>query len=1752
MTAREPIAIVATGCVLPDADSAQALFDNVVQKRSAIRPAPAGRMGIRAGSLKSSKAAPQDGMLHDEGAYVTDEVALPQGLLGDSAETLAPLDPLFHWVVRCAHDALTGAGYGPGTAPANTGLILGNLSFPTEQMSRWGAKTVLGPRVTDEGQALLGLPQDLDRFMSGLPAVLAAQALGLDGAAYCLDAACASSLYAIRYACDRLWTGDADLMLAGAVNRADALFIHVGFTALAALSPTARSRPFAEGADGLVPGEGCGVVALMRLKDAERERRPVLGLIRGVGLSNDGRAKNLLAPSSEGQVRALKSAYEMAGIDPRTVSLVECHATGTPLGDQVELDTLHTVFEGAAPGSIATGSLKGNLGHLITAAGVAGLFKVLGALRTKTLPPTLGADKPVAGLRDPTSPFSLVQQPSPWEAGDGPRRAGISAFGFGGNNAHLIVEEYTGPSDQQSLMPAPVPEVDDIVVVALGARVGDAQGPDALDEAQVGPAARAGFDAAGVRFPPHDLAASLTQQILMLAAARDAAAALPEALRQGPRTGAVVGMGCDVDVTTPGLRWRLDALCDRPVDQDLAGPVLTAAGVLGQMPNIAANRLSTQFDLRGPTLTVSAEDLSGIAALDVAVRALRQGELDCALVGAVDCCADERDEAALSSVFGPVRGGDAAVCLAVCTTSTAAAHGLTPLATLDVALHTGARPEQPASWPVRAHAAEGMLALARAIQSRRNTTLSLEGGFGNRATVELTPGDGTMRAPDVAQLWMDHPAHRAFGPLRAALDGAHAMPAAPRLVPVVASRDAAPVALSGPMTAPPALVPLLDEGVRTRPVRTAPAQPAPAPAPAMSAPLAAAPAPRPSRLPDGHAAAVIAAREDLMRSHTAFLQDIGRAQAQFIETQRRLSAAAFGLPDKTTPALVDIAPPAPAPAEHVTAPVETFAPVAAPTPVDAAPAPAPAAIRDTTRVTFRGPDGQAALEALRTEPLYNRHELERLASDKISSVLGPLFERQDNFRRQVRMPEPPLLLCDRVLSADCTLGKLETDKTIITESDVTWDKWYIENGRVPASVLIESGQADLLLISMMGVDFDNKGERVYRLLGCDLTYHAPLPAVGSTLHYDIHIDSFASMGDTRMFFFHSDCRLGPDGPLVLSVRNGQAGFFTDAELDGSGGILWTPADVTTFDGPLDPPKVDLQKHSFSRQDLEALAAGDAVACFGESHKDCAWHVRTPAPPLGDMLLMDRVVEVNPTGGPWGRGYLKAELNLTGDNWFFDGHFKDDPCMPGTIMFEGCLQTLGFYLIANGFSVGKDGFRIEPTLDTTFPLKCRGQATPKSRHMVYEVFIRSVEDGPTPTAFADILVTVDGLKGLHCDNVGVRLVPDSPMSSRPDLLGVTPRTSTEDAVGGVGHPDDGRAVFDQTALLATGIGQPSQAFPGLYDRFDDGTRVPRLPGPPYHFMSRVESLTGPGMGAFDKGNEVVVAYDVPPDAWYFAVNTVPEMPFAVLLEVALQPCGWLSSYTGSVLQVDEPVFYRNLDGNARILRPITAHTGTLWTHARMTNISHSAGMIIQSFDIEVRDQNGPVFVGDTVFGFFPEAALARQVGVGSSDAQRAALTASCDHPRCGTALQGRAGHGGALPGDMLRMIDTVRVLEPEGGSKGLGRIVTEKTVDPAEWFFKAHFYQDPVQPGSLGLEAVLQAIGLLSSEKRGQPELKLAPIVENQPIQWKYRGQVIPQNQTIVVDADIIEWDDEKVMADASLWVDGLRIYHAPRIGLTFR
>ncbi|MFI6980926.1 beta-ketoacyl synthase N-terminal-like domain-containing protein [Embleya sp. NPDC050154] len=664
------IAIVGRGCVLPGANDPAELWDTVVSGAVRLTPFSIGR----------SKAGP-DWSGADPASTVFGHVTGfeerfdPNGLAID-AEQVMGLDPTVRWVMHATRQALAEVGR-LGLQP-RAGLVLGNISCPTTSMTAYAEDVWLR---SQPAEVRAGWPRHdrhapipASRFCFGLPAQLVARAFELRAGAVVLEAACASVLYAIELACRKLSFRQADLMVAGALNGGAPEIISHGMGRLGALSPSGRSRPFHRDADGLVPAEGTAMVALMRLEDALAADVPVLGVIRGIGATNDGGRGGMLVPDGGRQQRAMSLAYQAAGIDPKTVSLLECHATGTAVGDTVEAGCAARIF--AERTDLPVGSVKGNLGHPLTAASGAALLKVLGAMEHGTLPPTVGADEAIDAMRG--TPLRPLARPEEWR---GLRRAAVSGFGFGGVNAHLVVDAWN-TADRASVsfpgvaVPGPAARRrHQVAVVGLGARVGDGDTTgdfvDALlaGEPRLRPPRTVELRVDGLRMPPNDMLQTSGEHLLVLEAARDAARALelPE-----ERTMVLVGVGAatvhaefSVWHNRTTLEARRSAAAEASSEDRVADPLNCPPWSLGGLGNIAANRISAQLRLTDHSVAVCAEEASGIRALDMAVDAIGSGASDAALVGAVDLASTVVHRAVVRDLGLPGAEGNAAVVLAL-------------------------------------------------------------------------------------------------------------------------------------------------------------------------------------------------------------------------------------------------------------------------------------------------------------------------------------------------------------------------------------------------------------------------------------------------------------------------------------------------------------------------------------------------------------------------------------------------------------------------------------------------------------------------------------------------------------------------------------------------------------------------------------------------------------------------------------------------------------------------------------------------------------------------------------------------------------------------------------------------------------------------------------------------------------------------------------------------------------------------------
>jgi len=2272
----ERIAIVGRGGVFPGAADLAGFWRNISEGVDAGRPVPDDRWFLKP-RRAVAPGGPQADRVYSAWSCTLDSVPdVPSSLAVDAAE-LQGLDPLFRIGLAAASQAWNDAQTRT-LGSQRVGVILGHIVLPTESTSalsrdvllRAFAERLLNRPIADWPQSHW---DGRNWSAAGLPAVLIARALQLGGTAFTLDAACASSLYAIKLACDELRSGRADAMLAGGLSRPDCQYTQMGFAQLQALSKRGRCAPLSDAADGLVVGEGAGIFVLKRLSDALRDGDRIYATIAGIGLSND-RGANLLAPRSEGQLRAMRAAYAQAGWTPGMVDLIECHATGTPIGDGVELDSLHDLWreESEAKQRCVLGSVKSNVGHLLTAAGGASVMKTLFALETATLPPTANFERPAAGLARNGSPFQVLREAIPWErrSTDKPRRAAINAFGFGGINAHVLLEEWNdhnaGNVERDFEKVARTlgdfrdtgRTLEPVAIVGLAAHFGPWQGLRAVQEhffgsgqayepqppygcgldipsnslslrPQTSALSQSGYSInevriplAEFRIPPLELEEMLPQQQLMLQVAADALddAGCPREL--GDRTGVFVGIGLDPNTTNFHCRWAIEEFADDWARElgltlsaeerttwiaklrDAFGPPLTANRVMGNLGGIVASRLAREFDVGGPCFTISSDETSGIHALQTAVRALQRGELDRALVGAIDLPGDIRqlltrspgmaipgspfcdgvtafvlkrredaqrdgdriyavisEQAANVSEISKLCSADIVSSVGHCGAATGLAavlkgtlalyHQLTPLqgehttpsfwlcdrTTGPRELRIGCvggdnivlkeatcqspqveidRRQPLGEFPIslfvldgdttddiRAAATELLAAVndrqsvealarrwfrLRPPEARRRfavvVTAANPSELRDRLSALLSPNsppltpsldregeeknvvDGIYFAPrplfpdgrlafvfpgsgshflgmgrELLAAWPEvlaaqgthtqrlrsqfHPElvwngpsteaigrdHKAmifaqvalgtaicdwlalFGVRpqasigyslgeSAALFGLRAwsdrdemlrrMEASPLFgSDLVHPFDAARAAWKIPPSQDvPWLSGVIDRsadrvrsvlemfedvyllivntptqcvigGRRTQVeklVRELEANFIPLPAPStVHCPIlqqvaqaytelhlmettqpegiefyssasgqpydlsreAAAGAiraqatatvdfprviesafangvrvfieigpgssctkmigeilgdrPHVARAvcpatahPVRHALQVLAelithrvpvdltalyGRESALPSHQAPLPEqkcvVTRVAAPSFpstaELQRlapRATKARQLLPQSATISNRD-----PAPAPLPLAPATRSKPAVGSAPAVSALAPTStaAAARDATgdplvaawdewmteriaaHETFlrfsqsvqevaaqvvRG--GTVALrETAREQRLRLRDSATpappqsrapappttpprsldydqclQFAIGKIGDVLGPAFAEIDQFPTRVRLPDVPLMLVDRILEVEGEPLSM-THGRVVTEHDIHADDWYLDCGRIPTCLAVESGQADLFLSGWLGIDLQTRGLACYRLLDAVVTFHDALPGPGKIIRYDIRIDRFFRQGETYLFRFEFDATV--DGQPLMTMRDGCAGFFTAQELAAGQGVVHTALDKQPRPGirPDDwSDPVPMMPASYTDEQLDALRSGDLAACFGPAFADLP--LRRPVTLPSDRLrLVHRVLSLEPGAGKYGLGQIRGEADIDPHDWFLVCHFCDDQVMPGTLMYECCLHTLRIYLLRMGW-IGEEGqVAYEPVPGVKSRLKCRGQVTATTQKVCYEITLKelgygspgiaipgsSLIDG-APYCLADALMYADGKPIVEITDMSVRLSGltrahiERLWASAADTHGMRP----------VGFAP----LFDRERITEFAIGKPSKAFGDRYRVFDEERVIARLPGPPFQFLDRITKIEHCEPWKLAAGGVIEAQYDVPPDAWYFASNRQQRMPFAVLLETALQPCGWLAAYLGSALTSDVDLSFRNLGGKATQFEDVLPTSGTLTTTVKIARVSQSAGMIIQNYEFDLRCDNRPVYQGTTYFGFFSKAALGNQVGIRDA----AIYQPSADELARATAFEVPVAP--PFPDERFRMVRNVDAFVPDGGPLGLGYIRGSVNVDPDAWFFKAHFYQDPVWPGSLGLESFLQLMKLYAMERWGgvgwdksssptNPNAKtlvgladsshpteFAAVALHQPHEWVYRGQVIPRDKTVTVDAVITAVNDERRLATASgfLTVDGRVIY----------
>ncbi len=1353
------IAIVGMSCIFPGAGSTGIFSGNLKNKKSAIIPVPRSRW-----TIEPDRAVDKTGM---PDRAVSDRAGLLTGFSFDPAGFALPpslltgLDPVLQLSLAAGRDLIDTLSV-QDELRKRTGIILAAISLPTDQCSRFAWDLLCRGKQTRPTAA-----ETLGMGIVSLPAALTARALGLKGGCFTLDAACASSLVAVKLACDHLVAKKADMMIAGGVSRPDSLYTQIGFTQLSALSPSGRCAPFDRTADGLVVGEGAGMVALKRLEDAIDAHDTIFGVITGAGVSNDLEG-SLVTPASEGQKRAMQQAYGHAGWTIDDLQYMECHGSGTPVGDRVELSSIQAMIEQAGAkkegkAGLCIGSVKSMIGHLLTAAGAAGLIKTLLALNQRFLPPSLNFSSPLPGSIL-SGPLVHVQtEPEDWKvpSSDTTRKAGISAFGFGGINAHILVEEFEKDARIHALsFPGePAPASCDCAIVGMGVISPPAEELDIFKDlvfksikgqtALPGKRFRTagihdGFEKLGFYFkkivtfpgefhiPPNQLDDILPQHIILLKAVNQALADAGIAARplenELPRTrfGAAAGIEFDFGATDFHLRWKAECL-DKTLIDDIAPP-LTFNRTLGALGGMAASRLAREFKIAGPCFTLSAGSVSGIKAIETGILSLQAFETDVFISCAVDMACDVR-QFVLNDTIHPFDTAPNRI-------PASEGAGALVLKRLDQAIEDGDR----------------IYAVVKGTGGRSGGELAQEVSCDTRIleqrcheSLESAINEACTTLHDIGlfetgPVFWDNSEHNFL--TKALKDS----PSPAFTMAASAVGDARTA--SGIFSIISASLHLYHDRLQG----------------------------------SGKQAAVSSLSTDGACCH-AILEQYHTKAAHILQVADKISIP--GKKPQKTPGEPVLLKPCRAPIPEAVfnrlnpgsfsgfskSPSLTGKqkPGITPRTIAAtakATADAHEAFLEFTHNNLKALEAQFnALTRLqqpggtperyaRKEPvLFDRAQCLEFATGRAGSVLGPGFDIIDTYPVRVRLPDEPLMLVDRILDIQGEKCGMTSGK-IVTQHDVLEGAWYLDGGRAPVSICIEAGQADLFLCSWLGIDHVVKGNRRYRLLDAKVTFHRPLPVPGETIEYHIEIDRFLKQGDIYLFFFHYKGYI--DQTLFISMRDGCAGFFTPEETMSSGGIILKAQDrAKVTDQKRARFLVPVEKESYTQEQVEALRKKDMGSAFGKLFMNRRVS-ESIALPSDKMHLIDRVLELDPGGGRYGLGFISAEADITPDKWFLTCHFIDDKVMPGTLMYECCAHALRIFTQRIGWISEDSRVYYDVILNNESDLKCRGPVTPDTRKARYDIEIKQIGYNPEPYVIADAHMFADDLQIVHYRDMGLTL------------------------------------------------------------------------------------------------------------------------------------------------------------------------------------------------------------------------------------------------------------------------------------------------------------------------------------------------------------------------------------------------------------
>lgn len=1848
----EKIAITGLSCLFPGAATPEGFWRNLVGGVNSTSQATAQEFGADPALYYDPQRRTHDTTYSLRGGYVRAPIAIPDGL-----------DRAAAWTLYVAQQALMEGGYAARPdVLARCGLILGNLSFPTQESHARVAPiydAALGRAVgetlgddnfalwRDEPSATASAPAPAPS-----PAAAVAEHFGLGGPYFALDAACASSVFAVGLACEYLTSGKADLMLAGAVSAADSLFVNMGFTHFGAYPETGQSRPLDARSGGLISGEGAGLLVLKRYADAVRDGDPIHAVVGGVGLANDGRGKHPLTPNSRGQIMALERAYA-GGINPSAVQYVECHASGTPLGDETELQSMDAFFGASRSQPMPLiGSVKANHGHLLTVAGLASMLKVILSMAHDEIPATIGVEHPLT-----TQHFGaaqIVTKNTAWRQAQ--KTAGVNAFGFGGVSAHLVLQNVAAagqPEPMQSVAPSKPTRM---AIIGMDAHFGAFDNLETFarsiydgtpaftplppkrwkglaDDAPMGAyIEQFEIDFLRFKFPPKADDQPTPQHLLLLKVADNAAR--DSGLSEGDNVAVIVATETELSLhqyrSRLDLTWQMrqsleragmaltldedeEALTD--IVRDAISPPAQVNQYTSYIGNIVSSRVSALWNFSGAAFTLSSAENSVYKALEVAGLLLADETLDAVVIGAVDL-AGGVEHIRLQREGQPLNTGAATLSFsrdangwmvgegagAVVLKRADKAAGQRVYATVEaVAIARGTNADTVADVSARA------LSLAGLLPNDVGYLEASASGFPHEDEAEII---GLNQAYGAAQPAVSDTPTTALGSAKALIGHTGAASGIASLI-----RAALCLYQRFIPATPNWSTPKLAEHWQRDRFYVAPHsrtwfRPAGKPRYAAVSGLGG----------DETCAHLILSDADVhvrdSQQDDAYLQGQsvhlfaldGDDQDQLLQRLEQLETALNN--DTPLPALARKTFTAFGGSRYALALVARDRDLL---------------LREIQLARKGVPDSFVKGTDWQT-PAGSAFSARPLGDQGVAFVYPGAFNSYPDVGRDWLHLFPATY--DRIEKLTSDMGGRLADTKLYPRHLAAPTRDQV---RAVRARLVEDQNAMMESGTILAALYTDVMRRVFKIEPSKVFGYSQ--GEGTMLWaMNIWQDSDAAsvalraspLFKTRLFGRKDAIREAWGLPetanddfwasFVLTISAAQASAAVQHETHVYLTHVNTPNEIVIAGDP------DACQRVIERLGCPSVRAPFDVVTHNEimMSEFAAFHqlYQSPVENTAPHVTFYSAADYEPLqleSDFIARSIARVSCKAIDFTRLINRLYRDGARIfielgPGST----CTRWISDTLRADGrehVAVAINHMRLDDhtalvkliarlvshRVPMNFSSLFRAEATPRREREVLRTITLGGERVDDVIASdtnrrrfgtaarrieKSVSKSVPALAYAHTEGAIVAQAPHDQLlqTRRVELraIGSTLKAQFSNPATLIANAPSRKAlvsaprsvwprytprpaIFDTADIDQFARGSIKACFGPEYAVYDH-RRAPRIPNTDLMLVSRFVEVNATRL-VTKTGSSMVAEYDVPADMWFYRDNAYPFTPYSMLMEMALQPCGFLSAFMGPTLASPEIDFYfRNLDGEGKLLREVDLRGRTLVNRVVLTTSTILQGIIIQKYTFEMQLDDAPFYVGSSTFGYFTLPALSSQAGLDMGkppakwhEANQAALV-TVEGNRAPIYANGSAKPFLRLPTEQLAFLDEAQI-DVRGGKHGLGYIYATTRVQPSDWYLACHFYQDPVMPGSLGLEAIVQAVQAYAVQAN-LGDTFTSPRFGNVTgdVTWKYRGQVLGDSDAVHTEIHItrVEKVDGQVniVADASLWKGALRIYEFKNVGVS--